>query len=207
LVTKATVDTLDGLIRGEDGDLTPDNNGDLAADTELFAMGDLVEVRDFFKDGVVGVLGIDFSGDFGVTGDCNPSTSITFIFNLSGGGLVTDFVTPLVAEKVVFTDSALTSTTGLIADLEDELLEETVTFFTEVTTLVFSEALLAGGALAEDSDTIFLTDVFKGDAGDLGDPGDEALDPDPVLEIVISPDFFNVDGNVIMCCKKNINVK
>jgi len=66
---------------------------------------------------------------------------------LSGGGLVTDFVTPLAAE--VFSTSSLASTIGLVIFLIVELFKGTDGFFTEDPALFFSETLLASGALED----------------------------------------------------------
>lgn len=68
---------------------------------------------------------------------------------LSGGGLVTDFVTPLAAEVEVFSTSNLASTIGLVIFLIVELFKGTDGFFIEDPALIFSEALLASGALED----------------------------------------------------------
>jgi len=123
---------------------------------------------------------------------------IAFTFNLSGGGLIADFVTPLVEQATIFAGSGLNSVTGL----ETKIFGGTDIFFTEVSKLVFSGALLADG-LTEDPDEINFVDVFSGEPGDLGDP-DKVFDPEPVLEIVIGPDFFAAEGKVMVFYNKNI---
>jgi len=120
---------------------------------------------------------------------------------LSGGGLVTDFVTPLAVGTTVFSDSNLASMIGLVTDLTVELFKGTDGFFTEDPALTFSGALLANGAL-EDPGSINFAETFRGDPGDLGDPGDEVFEPDPVLEIVRGPDFFTAVGKVMMSITK-----
>jgi len=122
---------------------------------------------------------------------------------VSGGGLVTDLVTPLAAEANVFSGSNLASITGLVTDLTVKLFKGADGFFTGATALIFSGALLASGAL-EDPGSIVFAGAFRGDPGDLGDPGDKVFDPDPVLEIVRGPDFFTAVGKVMMSCNKNI---
>jgi len=122
---------------------------------------------------------------------------------VSGGGLVTDLVTPLAAEANVFSGSNLASITDFVTDLTVELFKGTDGFFTEDKALTFSRALLASGAL-EDPGNIVFAGAFRGDPGDLGDPGDKVFDPDPVLEIVRGPDFFTAVGKVMLFCNKNI---
>jgi len=127
--------------------------------------------------------------------------SITLI--VSGGGLVTDFVTPLAAEANDFSGSNLASITDFVTDLTVELFKVTDGFFTVDPALTFSGALLVSGAL-EDPGNIVFAGAFRGDPGDLGDPGDKVFDPDPVLEIVRGPVFFTAVGKVMMFCNKNI---
>jgi len=185
-------------ILGGGGDVTGlvVNEVDLAVNA-----GDLFKPKDF-SDGVVGVLEVDF----GVVGDCNPLEIVT-MFNLSGGGLVTDFlVTSFVVEiGTVFADTDLSSITGFEAVFKAGLFGETGNLLTEVTILVFTGAL-ASGALLDNPDDF--DDMFNGEPGDLGDSGDDVFDdPNPVLDTVIGPDFFKTKGNVMMFCnKKNIDI-
>jgi len=87
-----------------------------------------------------------------------------------------------------------------VIDLEIKIFGGTVIFFTEMSRLVFSETLLVGDFI-EDPDEINFVDGFSGEPGDLDNPGD-VLDPNPVLEIVIEPDFFAAVGNVMMFYNK-----
>jgi len=68
---------------------------------------------------------------------------------LSGGGLVTDFITPLAAEGKVFSASNLALTTGLVTFLIVELFKGTDGFFTEDPASIFLGALLANGDLED----------------------------------------------------------
>jgi len=125
---------------------------------------------------------------------------------VSGGGLVIDLVTPLAAEAIVFSGSNLASIRDLVTDFTVGFFKGTDGFFTEDAVLAFSEALLASDAL-EDPDSIVFAGAFRGDPGDLGDPGDKVFDPVPVLEVVRGPDFFTAVGKVMMFCNKNIQYK
>lgn len=188
----------DNLVIGDEGNFTA--KGDLVADTDLFTVGVFGNERDFTVDDV-GVLGIDLEID----GKFNSLASIAFILSLSGGGLFTDFLRALVTEEIdVFVGSNLASITSLVAGLEVGLFRGIDSFFTEVAIgdppLFFSEALLTGNPLTEDPDINFI-DAFRGDPGD---PGDKVFDPEPVLEIVIGPDFFTTAGNVMLFYNKII---
>lgn len=118
--------------------------------------------------------------------------SVDLIFSLSGGGLVTDFFSPLIADEIADFIGSDLSITGFVIDLE-------VRLFTDNSSLIFPGNLLATGNFTEGPGDVDFADVFK-DPINLGDPGDpKAFDSEPLLETIFTVlDFFTVEGKVMI---------